>query len=78
LNGTGTGELAIEVKTIDGLDLGDSFLIESQPPGKYQERINIEAAPDPDCDPTQGPCEEWLPGIYYVEIGRLIFYILFL
>ena len=75
MNGTGTGELAIEVKTIDGLDLGDSFLIESQPPGKYQERINIEAAPDPDCDPTQGPCEEWLPGIYYVEIGRLIFFL---
>lgn len=71
LNGTGTGELAIGIRTVDGIDVGDSFLIESLPPGKYEEQISIQAEPDPDCDPTQEQCEQWLPGVYYVEIGKI-------
>ena len=59
------------IQTIDGLDLGDAFLIESQPPGSYEERISIKAEPDPDCDPSQDECEQWLPGLYIVNIGIL-------
>jgi hypothetical protein len=70
-NGTGTGELYIGVKTVDGIPLGDSFLIEAQKPGTYVDNINIQAKPDPECDPSQGPCEQWLPGKYTVEIGKL-------
>lgn len=53
VNGTGTGELYIGVKTIDGIPLEDSFLIVAQPAGKYSTRITVKAEPDPDCDPTQ-------------------------
>ena len=54
--------------------MGDSFLVESQPPGNYEERINIKAEPDPDCDPTEEACEQWLPGLYIVNIGTIIKY----
>lgn len=70
MNGTGTGELEIAIKTVDGIDLGNSFLIESLAPGKYEEKISIKTDPDPDCDPTQEECELWLPGLYFVEIGN--------
>ena len=70
-NGTGTGELYIGIDTVDGIPLDDSFLIEAQPAGQYGERITIEAQVDPDCDPSQGPCEQWLPGTYTVEIGNI-------
>ena len=68
-NGTGTGELFIGVKTNDGLPLESSFLLEAQKPGMYNTNIEIDAQPDPDCDPSQGPCEEWLPGLYPVQIA---------
>lgn len=29
-----------------------------------------QAQPDSNCDPSQGPCEMWLPGNYTVEIGK--------
>jgi hypothetical protein len=70
VNGTGTGELYIGVKTVDGIPLEDSFLVEAQKPGTYLDNINIQAQPDPQCDPSQGPCEQWLPGKYTVEIGN--------
>ena len=57
-NGTGTGELYIGIKTVDGIPLEDSFLLEAAKPGKYSESIVIDAQQDPDCDPSQGPCEE--------------------
>lgn len=69
-NGTGTGEIDIEIDTVDGIPLGDSFLNLPQAPGTYGVKIDIKAQPDPDCDPTQGPCEEWLPGPYAVKIGN--------
>jgi len=74
-NGTGTGELAIEIKTIDGVPLGTSFLLEAQKPGKYRTNIELDAQQDPDCDPSQGPCEQWLPGLYPVEIGKIYYYL---
>ena len=69
VNGTGTGEIYIGIKTVDGIPLEDSFLLEAQQPGTYVERINLSAKPDPDCDPSQGPCEAWGPGVYFVEMA---------
>jgi len=54
LNGTGTGELDIEIHTVDHIPLGGSFLMEAKKPGTYSERISVKAEPDPQCDPTQG------------------------
>ena len=89
-NGTGTGEIGIDIDTVDGIPLGDSFLNLPQPAGifiyslcllclnsflkgTYGTKISIKAEPDPDCDPTQGPCEQWLPGEYKVSMGMSYF-----
>lgn len=69
-NGTGTGELYIGVKTVDRIPVEDSFLLEASNPGQYQAQIRLNAIPDPQCDPTQGFCEEWLPGTYVVQTGN--------
>ena len=69
-NGTGTGEIVLEIKTQDGIPLAQSELNEPQQPGTYSVKWKGEASPDPDCDPTQGPCEMWLPGNYSMEVGR--------
>ena len=53
LNGTGTGELVVEIHTPDRIPLGAGFLLEAQKPGTYNERISVKAEPDPQCDPTQ-------------------------
>lgn len=68
-NGTGTGEISLEVITVDGFPLGQSFLHELAPAGTYDGTFTLRAEPDPDCDPTQGPCEQWLPGDYTVKIA---------
>jgi len=67
-NGTGTGELDVGIETVDGIPLGQDFLMEASPAGSYNVTISVEAKPDPSCDPTQGPCEEWLPGVYTAQI----------
>jgi len=68
-NGTGTGELSLEVETVDGIPLGQSFLHEMAPAGTYNGDFKLKAQPDPNCDPSQGPCEEWLPGDYTVKLA---------
>jgi hypothetical protein len=67
-NGTGTGELVVDIHTPDHIPLGAGFLIEAKKPGTYNERITVKAEPDPQCDPTQEPCERWLPGTYNVTV----------
>lgn len=67
-NGTGTGELAVEIMTVDGVPVGDSFLQAPQPAGSYNQTIKLKATEDPNCDPSQGPCEAWLPGNYTVKV----------
>ncbi|XP_004365279.1 countin2 [Capsaspora owczarzaki ATCC 30864] len=69
INGTGTGEIILVVQTVDGLQLGDSSLLEATAPGEYVKRWQVDAKPDPDCDPTQDECEEWLPGQYIVQMA---------
>ena len=67
-NGTGTGELDIDIHTPDHIPLGAGFLLEAKKPGTYSERVTVKAEPDPQCDPTQEPCEQWLPGVYNVTV----------
>jgi len=66
-NGTGTGELGISIDTVDHVPLAQRFLQEPLPAGVYNKTIQLSASPDPNCDPTQGPCERWLPGDYTVN-----------
>lgn len=68
-NGTGTGELYIGVRTVDGIPIEESFLLEAQKPGSYRTQVSLNAIPDPDCDPFQQECEKWLSGVYTVETG---------
>jgi len=68
INGTGTGELDIDIHCPDRMPVGGSFLLEAKKAGTYSERITIKAEPDPQCDPTQEPCEQWLPGVYNVTV----------
>jgi len=68
-NGTGTGEMVVGVETVDGIPIANSFLLQPQMAGKYESSIKLSASPDPKCDPTQQPCEEWLPGNYTVSIA---------
>ncbi|BFZ06971.1 hypothetical protein BsWGS_10010 [Bradybaena similaris] len=67
-NGTGTGEIVIAVRTVDGIPIESAFLQEPRNPGTYNQTVKLDAEPDPDCDPTQGPCEQWLPGSYTLII----------
>lgn len=60
------------IHTQDGVPLGQSNLIEPQQPGSYGAQWSANAEPDPNCDPTQGPCEMWLPGNYSVEVGMYV------
>lgn len=70
VKGTGTGEISLFIQTIDGIPLGERVLSEPLDPGNYTYNWKVTAAPDPDCDPTQGFCEMWIPGNYSVQIGK--------
>ena len=70
-NGTGTGEIGMDIKTMDGIPLGESELLKPQAPGTYNVKWQAKASPDADCDPTQGPCEMWLPGNYSIDVGKI-------
>lgn len=67
-NGTGTGQIIVEVETQDGIPAEASFLLEHKPAGTYDMNIQINAKPDPNCDPSQGPCEAWKAGNYPVMV----------
>ena len=53
-NGTGTGELYIEIDCVDKIKLYSRLLNEAQKPGTYGARLALDATPDPDCDPSEG------------------------
>ena len=69
VNGTGTGEYSVLIKTVDGIPLGQSYLTEPQQPGTYIIKWDVAAKPNPNCDPIQEPCENWLPGNYSASVG---------
>lgn len=64
-NGTGTGQALVEIFTVDGMPVGDAELIEPQQPGSYEVTWSLSTKSS--CDPSQGPCEQWLPGDYGVK-----------
>ncbi|CAF2762669.1 unnamed protein product [Rotaria sp. Silwood2] len=68
VNGTGTGQLVINIQTLDFIEITTTFLIESLKPGRYAERITVDASPDPTCDPGTEECEQWYPGVYNVTV----------
>ncbi len=39
-------------------------------PGTYGISWTLKAVPDPDCDPTQDQCENWLAGNYNAAVGE--------
>ena len=51
---------------------GQSFLHQLAGAGTYDGDFKLDAEPDPDCDPTQGPCEQWGPGDYTVKFGMYV------
>ena len=61
-NGTGTGELIVDVDTIDGLPVTGGELLESLAPGAYSVSMNLNTGAA--CQ--QEPCESWQPGTYNV------------
>lgn len=68
-NGTGTGEIDVLIHTQDHIPLGQSELMKPKDSGTYHVFWLVKAEADADCDPTQGPCEMWLPGNYSVEVA---------
>ena len=50
VNGTGTGQLLVNIETIDAIKIAPFFLIEEKQPGTYAQRISIDTTPDPDCE----------------------------
>ena len=66
VNGTGTGELVIAIKTVDRIPVEDGE-ISCEQPGTYNVQWNLNAVPNSNCQ--NPPCEEWLPGIYNVTFG---------
>lgn len=53
-NGTGTGELYIEIDCVNKIKLYSRLLNEALKPGTYGARLALDATPDPDCDPSEG------------------------
>ncbi|KAK7104013.1 countin-3-like [Littorina saxatilis] len=69
-NGTGTGELVLLVKTVDGMPIEDSMLLKAENATAFPapQSLSLKAEQDPNCDPSQGPCEQWLAGNYTLMI----------
>lgn len=69
MNGTGTGEIDFLIQTVDGIPVGNNDLSEPLAPGSYNVTWHMRAKPDPNCDPTQNFCEEWVPGNYTAQVA---------
>lgn len=69
-NGTGTGELILLVNTVDGIPVEDGLLMMAQNASGFpsSQSFTLKAEPDPNCDPTQDFCEQWLPGPYQLIV----------
>ena len=65
-NGTGTGEMAIFIDTVDGIPYKDTEII-CYSPDTYGVEWTVNAKPDPAC--KQPSSEKWLLGTYKVTLG---------
>ena len=72
MNGTGTGEIDLEIDTADEIPVGENELEEPLAPGAYNVTWTVAAKPDPNCDPTQQLCEQWIPGKYTANVGTCV------
>ena len=52
------------------LIVGGNFLHMAAPAGKYSRSFELNAVPDPSCDPSKQPCEQWIPGQYDVKLSK--------
>lgn len=59
-NGTGTGQVEIDIDTVDGMPVGDGQLMEPLKPGAYS--ITFKLNTNGNCN--QEPCESWEKGTY--------------
>merc|ERR1711990_775465 len=68
-NGTGVGEIRFEISTMDhvSLNIPTVYVPNSLTGGSYSVTLNVPAKQDPNCDPSQGPCEQWFFGRYNVS-----------
>ena len=66
-NGTGTGEISVDIDTVDGIPVGNSELMEPLNPGGYN--FTFDLATNTHCNPNQEPCEMWLAGTYNVTFA---------
>lgn len=69
-NGTGTGEMIITVKTVDGIPVQEGLLMQAASASQFPapQKFTLKAEPDPSCDPTQQFCEQWVPGTYVLRV----------
>ena len=71
LNGTGTAELALNIKTPDNKQIDYSYLIQPHYPGIYEEILDLETKSDQKCN----DCVQWSKGIHIVELSNIYIYI---
>lgn len=67
-NGTGTGEIILEIETVDGIPVGIAFWHEKADAGTYSQTVKLNAEPNPECHPDRQQCVMWLPGQYKATI----------
>ncbi|XP_071080640.1 countin-3-like [Haliotis cracherodii] len=68
-NGTGTGQININITTVDKFPVSSSLLIQKQPPGFYPTALKLSAEKSPDCHPQQQKCETWKHGNYTLTVS---------
>lgn len=66
-NGTGTGQVSVDIDTVDGIPVGTSELLEPLNPGSYNFTVALHT--NTHCNPNQEPCEMWLAGTYNVTFA---------
>ena len=43
-------------------------MLYQQGPGSYKVEFKVDATPNPDCNDPM--CEQWLPGLYNIDLGK--------
>ncbi|XP_065180456.1 countin-3-like [Sycon ciliatum] len=72
MNGTGTGQIAMDIATDDKLPVHSSALSMPRKPGSYAgaASLSTDTSGLGGCDASQGgACQQWLPGVYQVKLS---------